>query len=158
MVLVLKIRVLISKCGDKLKGPPRNRGNMSEDDRVAVKTYVPAYQKDRWREHADRLGMSQSEFIRTMVQAGRRGFDLAEKSEEGRSDPADPRGNVLESRIHDLLESEGALGWDELREELAVDLEDRMDEALSALQDRNAVRYSGRDGGYTLTGDRGADR
>lgn len=130
----------------------------SEDDRVAVKTYVPAYQKKRWREHADQLGMSQSEFLRTMVQAGRRGFDLAEKSEEGASDGSNPRGDVLESRIHDLLESEGALDWDDLREELAVDLEDRMDEALSALQDRNEVRYSGRDGGYTLTGDGRRDR
>ena len=123
----------------------------SEDDRVAVKTYVPAYQKTRWREHADQLGMSQSEFLRTMVQAGRRGFDLAEKSEDGGSDATNPGGDVLESRIRDLLESEGTLDWDELREELAVDLEDRMDEALSGLQDRNQVKYSGRDGGYTLT-------
>ncbi|AUX09978.1 hypothetical protein AArcSl_2356 [Halalkaliarchaeum desulfuricum] len=128
----------------------------SEDKRVAVKTYVPAYQKKRWREHADQLGMSQSEFLRTMVQAGRRGFDLAEKSEEGGPDTTNPGGNVLESRIHDLLESEGTLDWDELREELAVDLEDRMDEALSALQDRNQVKYSGRDGGYTLTDEGGA--
>ena len=131
----------------------------SEDERVAVKTYVPAYQKTRWREHAEQLGMSQSEFLRTMVQAGRRGFDLAAKPEEDGSDPVNPGGNVLESRIHDLLESEGALDWDGLREELAVDLEDRMDEALSALQDRNQVKYSGRDGGYTLTDEGGrADR
>ncbi|MEF8780100.1 MAG: DUF5805 domain-containing protein [Haloferacaceae archaeon] len=124
----------------------------SEDDRVAVKTYVPVYQKDLWREHANQLGMSQSEFVRTMVQAGRRGFDLAETTGDDRSDGSDPGGDVLESRIHALLESEGPMGWDQLREELAVDLEERMDEALSALQDRNEVKYSGRDGGYTLTG------
>src|SRR6056297_3280818 len=52
---------------------------MSEDRR-SVKTYVPAEQKDRWREHADELGMSQSEFVRTMVQAGRRGFSPPEES------------------------------------------------------------------------------
>lgn len=136
-----------------MKGYPRNPCHMgSEDDRVAVKTYVPAYQKDLWREHADQLGMSQSEFVRTMVQAGRRGFDLAGKAEEGGSDGLDPRGNALEDRIQEVLESDGPMGWDQLQEELAADLEGRMDEALSALQDRNEVRYSGRDGGYTLIG------
>lgn len=127
----------------------------NEDERVAVKTYVPAYQKERWREHADTLGMSQSEFLRTMVQAGRRGFDLAEKAEKDSSDGSNPRGDVLESRIQTLLAEEGVLDWDELREQvvdqLVEDIDDRMDEALSSLQDQNTIKYSGRDGGYALT-------
>ncbi|MDZ7730471.1 MAG: hypothetical protein U5K37_05470 [Natrialbaceae archaeon] len=44
---------------------------MSESDRATVRTYIPAYQKDHWAEHADELNMSLSEFVRTMVQAGR---------------------------------------------------------------------------------------
>lgn len=131
---------------------------MGSEDRVAVKTYVPAYQKNRWQEHAQQLGMSQSEFLRTMVQAGRRGFELAEKTEETDSEGSNPWGDALETRIEELLESEGALDWDELRtalaDELLAELADPMDEALSSLQDRNRVRYSGRDGGYTLTDER----
>lgn len=45
-----------------------------DTSRVAVKTYVPAYQKEAWAAEAEELDMSQSEFVRTMVQAGRRGF------------------------------------------------------------------------------------
>jgi len=44
--------------------------------RKTVKTFVPAYQKTEWKRHADELGMSQSEFVRTMVQAGRRDFEI----------------------------------------------------------------------------------
>ena len=44
---------------------------MSTDDRVGLKTYVPRYQKREWQSHADRLDMTQSEFVRVMVQAGR---------------------------------------------------------------------------------------
>lgn len=45
-----------------------------DTSRTVVQTYVPAYQRDRWDEHATELGMNRSEFVRTMVQAGRRGF------------------------------------------------------------------------------------
>lgn len=44
---------------------------MSSDRKVA-KAYIPEQQKEKWDGHADELGMSQSEFIRCMVQAGRR--------------------------------------------------------------------------------------
>ncbi|MFT4957036.1 MAG: hypothetical protein ACI9EZ_000344, partial [Halobacteriales archaeon] len=46
-----------------------------DTERSVVKTYVPAYQKALWQRQAETLEMSQSEFVRTMVQAGRRGFD-----------------------------------------------------------------------------------
>ena len=122
---------------------------MSDDgtDRAVVKTYVPKYQKSEWKAHADDLDMSQSEFVRTMVQAGRRGFDLgsAEPPEGG----VDPRGDGLEDALLDILADE-PLSWDELVERLAGDFEDRLDDALGDLQDENRVRYSGRHGGYVL--------
>lgn len=49
------------------------------EESVAVKTTVPAYQRDEWDQHADELGMSRSEFLRCMVQAGR--HDLLEFDE-----------------------------------------------------------------------------
>jgi hypothetical protein len=52
------------------------------DDRVPVTTRVPGYQKEAWLDDADELDMSQSEFVRTMVQAGRRELGLAEETAE----------------------------------------------------------------------------
>jgi hypothetical protein len=84
-------------------------------ERTSVKTYVPSYQKKEWKTHADELGMSQSEFVRTMVQAGRRGFEPPEletdaegeaaesadpdepASETARSPGANPRGSTSET-------------------------------------------------------------
>jgi len=122
----------------------------TDTERAAVKTYVPAYQKAEWRAHAEDLDMSQSEFVRTMVQAGRREFDL--EPAEGTSSDAGPRGQPLEERALDILRSDGPKPWDELLAELTADIEDRLDETLGELQSRNEVEYSGRDGGYRLTG------
>ncbi|QWC20405.1 DUF5805 domain-containing protein [Halorubrum sp. 2020YC2] len=121
-------------------------------DRQSVKTYVPTEQKDVWREHADELDMSLSEFVRTMVQAGRRGFAPAAEtgSEEPASEPSDPGGRDLETRVRAVLES-GPCSWDELVQAVVSDVEDELEATLDDLQDRNRVRYSGRDGGYVLT-------
>ena len=122
------------------------------DDRRSVKTYVPAEQKDRWREHADELDMSQSEFVRTMVQAGRRGFSTVESEKAAEPDltGSDPEGESLEARVETAL-ADGPLSWEALVETVVGDFEDRLADALDALQDRNRVRYNGRKGGYTLT-------
>ena len=121
-------------------------------DRQSVKTYVPAEQKDAWRDHADDLGMSLSEFVRTMVQGGRRGFAPTdtEPETEPPSEDATPRGRDLEGRVRAALES-GPRSWDELVQAIVGDVEDDLEETLDDLQDRNRVRYSGRDGGYVLT-------
>ncbi|WP_255170772.1 DUF5805 domain-containing protein [Natrononativus amylolyticus] len=121
----------------------------ADTSNVAVKTYVPTYQKEEWKEHADTLGMSQSEFVRSMVQAGRRGFES--DREEPRSEDATPRGNALETRVLSLLESD-TYSWEELLDAVSEDIESRLDEALEKLQAENEVRYSGRHGGYTVVG------
>jgi len=122
--------------------------------RTAVKTYVPAYQKDAWREHADELDMSQSEFVRTMVQAGRRHYtpDDAFSSDEppGSSSQEASDSEDLTARIETLLADEGPLTWEELLAALTDDVEARLDESLDELQASNTIKYSGRDGGYTL--------
>lgn len=132
----------------------------SADERTAVRTYVPEYQKSEWKRHADELGMSQAEFVRTMVQAGRRGFEFGGVSENEGSNPAEARSpgaspgeNGLEDRVLELLESESHLSWDELVAGLTDDIEDRLDETLGELQQHNRIQYSGRHGGYTVVGD-----
>lgn len=141
---------------------------MDDDQRVAVKTYVPSYQKDLWVDHADELDMSQSEFVRTMVQAGRRDFDVpgvgSETHDGGTTDQDDTTGDGdavanggvaprdrFDERIVDVLERDGAKDWEELTNELIDDIEADVDAAIERLQEANRIRYSGRDGGYVLT-------
>ncbi|WP_435318173.1 DUF5805 domain-containing protein [Haloarchaeobius sp. TZWSO28] len=135
---------------------------MSQQDtsRSVVKTYVPSYQKAEWADHADELDMSQSEFVRAMVQAGRRKFDLPDSPDSGaegdQSDTVsgDSDGGDLDERVVDILNSaEGPCTWDELLAAVSDDIEDRLDSALQDLQADGRVRYSGRDGGYVPTED-----
>ncbi len=121
------------------------------DDRRSVKTYVPAEQKSRWQDHAEELGMSQSEFVRTMVQAGRRGFSVSgsENPVEPVSEGSNPGGDGLEKQVEVAL-SEEPLSWEELVDAVVGDFETQLENALDSLQDRNRVRYNGRKGGYTL--------
>ena len=121
------------------------------DDRRSVKTYVPADQKAIWQDHADELGMSQSEFVRTMVQAGRRGFSIEGDSNPAEPDPSgsDPGGNGLERRVEAAL-ADGVLSWNALVDAVFDDFEGQLEDTLDSLQDQNRVRYNGREGGYTL--------
>ncbi|MFC6825401.1 DUF5805 domain-containing protein [Halopelagius fulvigenes] len=127
----------------------------SDGERKTVMTYVPAYQKEEWTDHADRLGMSQSEFVRTMVQAGRRDFDVPERP-YGRTEsaaeesPDEGRADGFEESVLDALSVAEHRSWDELLETLTEDIEDRLDETLQELQAENLVQYSGRHGGYTI--------
>lgn len=121
-------------------------------DRQSVKTYVPDDQKAVWSDHAEELDMSLSEFVRTMVQAGRRGFTIepSRPADEPDSPDADPGDRDLETRIDAALTA-GPRSWDELVEAVVDDIEDELAETLDDLQARDRVRYSGRDGGYVLT-------
>ncbi|WP_424004367.1 DUF5805 domain-containing protein [Haloarcula salina] len=130
-------------------------------ERTTVRTYVPAYQKSEWAEHADELDMSQSEFVRTMVQAGRSGFETAESElsegaddsespEEGGSVDATPGVDGLKDRVQEILADGEYYDWDDLVAELTDDIEERLDETLQELQSADRVRYSGRHGGYVL--------
>ena len=132
---------------------------MVGDETVQVLFRVPSYQKSEWKDHADRLDMGQSEFIRTMIQAGRRGFETSDDGgyETNPSDPhegaTNPGGEGLETKVQTVLLDEGVMSWDQLVERLAGDFEDRLETALDDLQTHNLIRYSGRDGGYVLADD-----
>jgi hypothetical protein len=131
-------------------------------ERATVMTYVPAYQKERWKEHAEQLGMSQSEFVRTMVQAGRRDFKIpggpyqddnpqGESTEEGVAENT----GEFERRVLDALAASEFRSWDELLDELTADTEDRLEETLQRLQSEGRIQHSGRHGGYTLATETG---
>ncbi|MEF8775358.1 MAG: DUF5805 domain-containing protein [Haloarculaceae archaeon] len=135
--------------------------------RTTVKTYVPAYQRAAWDGHADDLDMSRSEFVRSMVQAGRRGFgdeeaaapdsagpdsdtppEAGETAESAVGDGDDQR--PFETRILNALSKSEYLSWDELVETVTSDIEGQLETTVQDLQADNLVRYSGPNGGYTI--------
>jgi hypothetical protein len=144
-----------------LKFDRREWIDMTDSTRSSVRTYVPAYQKDHWQSHADDLDMSLSEFVRTMVQAGRSGFEPPEPpassetsknktAEETGSPGTNPGGNGLEDRVIEVLADGNHYDWEQLRGALTDDIEKRLDDTLQELQSTGRVRYSGRHGGYVL--------
>ena len=133
---------------------------MGGNDRVSVQTYVPAAQRRKWRDEADEMDMSQAEYVRAMVQAGRRSFDLGDGEStggatgEGAGSPdANPRGSGLKDRVLDVLEAEGVADWEDIRAAVTDDIDDRLEKALSELQGEDAIRYSGRRDGYVVVED-----
>jgi len=121
----------------------------SESDRdttrTTVQTYVPAYQREQWDAHAEELGMSRSEFVRTMVQAGRRGFG-AETSDT----PDETGDEEFEAQIEAVLADRQPVSWEELLKSVVGDIEAEVETALEGLQAADRVRYSGPRGGYVL--------
>lgn len=120
-------------------------------DRVGITTYIPAYQKSTWEAHAEELNMSQSEFVRTMVQAGRHGFDKTDRDSPG-SSGSNPGGNITETVLQ-ALETEDRLSWEELLETVVGDLESRLEDAIIDLQEEGRITHHPRDGTYSLQND-----
>jgi hypothetical protein len=126
-----------------------------ETDTVSIKTHIPRWQKEKWVAHADQLDMTQSEFLRSMVQAGRR-IDLSESRTDGPGSPdATPGDDDLEERVLVVLRGAEYLTWDDLLAGVTDDIEERLEDALDTLQDDNRIKHSGRNGGYTLVEDNG---
>jgi len=128
-----------------------------DTSRAVVKTYVPAYQRDAWDDHAEELEMSRSEFVRSMVQAGRRGFEGPSdppsegSQEETEPTPDQPMGpGEFEELVIESLAADEFRSWEELLADVTEGIEDRLEETLQDLQAADRVRYSGRNGGYTL--------
>lgn len=125
-------------------------------DRVGITTRIPESQKQRWAEDAEELGMSQSEFVRTMVQAGRRDLGLTDSEQVGTNRAAEnpdqrdatPGVQPMKGQVLGLLDRREAASWEDLVEMLTSDVEQRLDETLSELQSDGAVTHSGRAGGY----------
>lgn len=129
----------------------------TDTERTVVQVYVPAYQRAEWDEHADDLGMSRSEFVKTMVQAGRRGFGADTEStvaSASDTDSTEDGGEGLREKVIECLGDAGPLSWDELLAAVSDDIENRLERTLSELQDQGKVRHSGREGGYVLESDK----
>ncbi len=135
----------------------------SDDERVSVQTYISESQRELWQKEADQMNMSQAEYVRTMVQAGRRGFELhtadsdlnstSDGSAEAGLGDETPGVTGLKDRVLDVLRSTEFADWDALLAGVTDDIEERLEETLDELQSDDRVRYSGRHGGYTVVDD-----
>lgn len=133
---------------------------VTDDERVSVQTYVPESQRSRWQAEAEELDMSQAEYVRTMVQAGRRGFELHDESntatgngDQAVSNDVTPGVDGLKTRTLEVLRETEFADWDVLLAGVTNDIEDRLEETLEELQSDDQIRYSGRNGGYTVVDD-----
>ena len=135
----------------------------TDGERVSVQTYISASQRERWRKEAERMDMNQAEYVRTMVQAGRRGFSLytrddslntdSRKPAQPNVDGATPGVDGLKGRVLEVLREAEFADWDELLAGVTDDIEERLEETLDELQSGDRIRYSGRHGGYTVVDD-----
>jgi hypothetical protein len=91
--------------------------------------------------------MSLSEFVRAMVQSGRKPFEL--DPAEPDSHDATPGVDGLEEHVLDVLR-EDPCTWDELLDELSDHFADYLEETLEVLQSENQIQYNPRKG-YTVT-------
>ncbi|QLD84365.1 hypothetical protein HWV23_01120 [Natronomonas halophila] len=133
----------------------------SDGERVSVQTYVSSSQRELWREEADDLDMSQAEYVRTMIQAGRRSFSLdtadslntePRNADEPSSSNATPGVDGLKDRILDVLDSEEFADWDTLLAGVTDDIEERLEEAIQELDAEGRIKHSPRRG-YTVVDD-----
>jgi len=153
LVLDIHLRTLRWIAAITLKSEGLNGGDMSESEpdtsRTVVQTYVPAYQRDEWDDHAAQLDMSRSEFVRTMVQAGRRGFGADTGAPDAGHDDTSSQASLDEQVLEELATS-GPLSWEELLAAVTGDIEARLEQTLQRLKEDDELRYSGRRGGYII--------
>ena len=128
------------------------KGSPNPNNRVTINTYVPAYQCDLWKKHAESLDMNLSEFIRLMVQSGRRGFDVEHQGRRGDSDNKNihetPGVTGLKIQILTLFNNANCLSWDDIVQSITHSMEENIESTLKSLQDENLIQYSGKAGGY----------
>ena len=124
-----------------------------QSGQIPVTTYVPPHQKDEWQNESEELGIALSDYVRQMVQAGRREiFENHRRSDgEQNSNPKPDIDADLEEEILEILSGSGFHPWEDLLESLTGNIEERLETALEDLQQENLIRYSGKNGGYTLS-------
>lgn len=112
---------------------------------------------EEWRDDAEEMGISLSEYMRRMVRAGRRqwGYEHEEEpdqptvrlDDEAR-DPSDDINAILQDTIVRNLSTMNGISEEELIEILIDDLEKQIETHLQELMDDEVVEYSPIKGGW----------
>lgn len=122
-----------------------NRYNMPKTDkRKRVRTSAPESQIGTWEAEAEAMNVTRAEYIRLMIQAGRRQFPACE------TDNDESEGIQVEMRVLDALEENGELTWGELVEEAVGDVEDKVEDAIEELEEQGRVSVSLRENTVSL--------
>jgi len=72
-------------------------------NKVSVQSYVPPERRERWREDADEMGMSESQFVQSMVEAGLKKFTREVEPDKTRDELRQQR-NELYSELREARE------------------------------------------------------
>lgn len=104
--------------------------------RKRIKTSIPEEQAEIWEKEAEEMNVTRAEYVRLMIQAGRRNFGLAEP-ETPESD-----GINIESRVIDALQEHGEMSWDELVEKAVGDVESEVEKVIDKLDEEGRVSVS----------------
>jgi hypothetical protein len=142
---------------------------MSDDEseldtsRASVVVYTPAYQRDEWDKEAEELGMSRSEYLRMIIQAGRKHFNH-NKGQERLTSMGKPETPIpdsehpsntfsddisLKTQILESISTEEYLTWNEIVDIVVDDIERYIDKTLDELRESNQIKYDGQKGGFT---------
>lgn len=113
-------------------------------EKKRAKTYAPIEQVELWDEEADKMGITRSEYMRFMIQAGRRQFPIC-NTDNGGSDGID-----IENRVLSALDEHGELTWDELIEETVGDIEEAIEDTIEELDEDGTVSISLRNNTISL--------
>lgn len=124
---------------------------MSNEGRAPVKTYVSQEEKAEWKAQAEQLDMSLAEYVRNMVNVGKRNFDI--QPIETLPAGVNPQGEDLETTVVQTLADRDHVSWAELVDIFSDVDEQRLNELLQALQNDNRIEHDGPNGGYTLIDD-----
>lgn len=114
------------------------------DKRKRIRTSAPNEQIEIWEEEADAMNVTRAEYMRLMIQAGRRQFPICDTGN------AESDGLHIENQVLSALEEEGELTWEELIEAAVGDIEEQIEETLEKLDDDGKVSISIRNNTVSL--------
>lgn len=143
---------------------------MSES--IPVTVYVPEGTRDRWQDEAEKMEMSQSEFIAAMTEAGQKKFDTTVEPDETDDEIREARNyfqreleNVrrekekLEEHLHggerqaitNFIESNPGVSYQDIVTHVADTAPSRVSNHLEEMNGQSI--WSGGDGYYTFNND-----
>lgn len=143
---------------------------MSES--VPVTVYVSEEQRDEWREKAEEMDMSLSEFVEAMTNAGQKKFELNVDPDETNAKLREDRNYFerklkeerrekerLEEQLHggerqaiaNFIEANQGVSYQEIVEHVADTVPSRVSDHLEAMNGESI--WNGRDGYYPLDTD-----
>lgn len=113
-------------------------------EKKRVKTSAPVEQVEIWEEEAEKMNVTRAEYIRLMMQAGRRQFPICENGD------GDGGGIDIGEQVMTALREHETLQWDELVQEAVGDIEEQVEDVIRDLEDDGKVEVSLADNSVSL--------